>query len=75
MHGGWGPALLQVVAEYYNFLRLGFHGYRRVQAYARQVATHLVTGGTHCIMTAGIPTITSYTTKCDLTEQAPAAGR
>jgi glutamate decarboxylase len=31
----------QVVAQYYNFLRLGFHGYRRVQAYAREVATRL----------------------------------
>ncbi|MGH2407344.1 MAG: glutamate decarboxylase, partial [Candidatus Limnocylindrales bacterium] len=28
----------QVVAQYYNFLRLGFEGYRRVQAYAREVA-------------------------------------
>jgi len=31
----------QVVAQYYNFLRLGFEGYRRVQAYARDVATTL----------------------------------
>ena len=31
----------QVVAQYYNFLRLGFDGYRRVQAYARGVATTL----------------------------------
>jgi glutamate decarboxylase len=31
----------QVVAQYYNFLRLGFDGYRRVQAYARDVATRL----------------------------------
>jgi len=31
----------QVVAQYYNFLRLGFDGYRRVQAYAREVATYL----------------------------------
>jgi glutamate decarboxylase len=31
----------QVVAQYYNFLRLGFDGYRRVQAYAREVATRL----------------------------------
>ena len=31
----------QVVAQYYNFLRLGFDGYRRVQAYARDVATSL----------------------------------
>jgi glutamate decarboxylase len=31
----------QVVAQYYNFLRLGFEGYRRVQAYAREVATRL----------------------------------
>jgi glutamate decarboxylase len=33
----------QVVAQYYNFLRLGFEGYRRVQAYARDVATRLST--------------------------------
>ena len=32
----------QVVAQYYNFLRLGFEGYRDVQAYARDVATRLV---------------------------------
>jgi glutamate decarboxylase len=31
----------QVVAQYYNFLRLGFEGYRRVQAYARDVAMDL----------------------------------
>jgi glutamate decarboxylase len=31
----------QVVAQYYNFLRLGFEGYRRVQAYAREVAMRL----------------------------------
>jgi glutamate decarboxylase len=31
----------QVVAQYYNFLRLGFDGYRRVQGYARDVATAL----------------------------------
>jgi glutamate decarboxylase len=31
----------QVVAQYYNFLRLGFEGYRRVQAYAREVAMDL----------------------------------
>jgi glutamate decarboxylase len=31
----------QVVAQYYNLLRLGFHGYRRVQGYAREVATSL----------------------------------
>jgi glutamate decarboxylase len=31
----------QVVAQYYNFLRLGFDGYRAVQAYARDVATRL----------------------------------
>jgi glutamate decarboxylase len=30
-----------VVAQYYNFLRLGFDGYRRVQMYAREVATRL----------------------------------
>ena len=31
----------QVVAQYYNFLRLGFDGYRIVQGYAREVATSL----------------------------------
>jgi glutamate decarboxylase len=31
----------QVVAQYYNLLRLGFDGYRRVQGYAREVATSL----------------------------------
>jgi glutamate decarboxylase len=31
----------QVIAQYYNFLRLGFDGYRLVQGYAREVATRL----------------------------------
>jgi glutamate decarboxylase len=31
----------QVVGQYYNFLRLGFEGYRTVQGYARDVATAL----------------------------------
>src|SRR4051794_39030269 len=31
----------QVVQQYYNFLRLGFDGYRLVQAYARDVAMRL----------------------------------
>ena len=31
----------QVVAQYYNFLRLGFDGYRQVQGYARDVAMRL----------------------------------
>jgi Major Facilitator Superfamily/Pyridoxal-dependent decarboxylase conserved domain len=31
----------QVVAQYYNFIRLGFEGYREVQGYAREVATRL----------------------------------
>jgi glutamate decarboxylase len=31
----------QVIAQYYNFLRLGFDGFQRVQAYARDVATRL----------------------------------
>jgi len=31
----------QVVAQYYNFLRLGFDGYANVQGYARDVATRL----------------------------------
>ena len=31
----------QIVAQYYNFLRLGFDGYKGVQGYAREVATSL----------------------------------
>jgi glutamate decarboxylase len=31
----------QVVAQYYNFIRLGMEGYRRVQQYARDVAQDL----------------------------------
>ena len=31
----------QIVAQYYNFLRLGFKGYAAVQGYARDVATTL----------------------------------
>ena len=31
----------QVVAQYYNFVRLGFDGYAKVQGYAREVATRL----------------------------------
>ena len=31
----------QVVAQYYNFLRLGFEGYCKVHAYSRDVATRL----------------------------------
>jgi glutamate decarboxylase len=31
----------QVVAQYYNLLRLGFEGYRKVQGYARDVAMRL----------------------------------
>jgi glutamate decarboxylase len=31
----------QVIAQYYNFLRLGFDGYRRVQLACREVATWL----------------------------------
>jgi glutamate decarboxylase len=31
----------QVIAQYYNFLRLGFDGYRRVQGTCRDVATRL----------------------------------
>jgi glutamate decarboxylase len=31
----------QIVAQYYNFVRLGFDGYRRVQQAARDVATYL----------------------------------
>jgi glutamate decarboxylase len=48
----------QIVAQYYNFLRLGFEGYRRVQQECRDMATYvsgaiaelgpfeLITGGT-----------------------------
>jgi glutamate decarboxylase len=31
----------QIVAQYYNFVRLGFEGYRRIQQAARDVATHV----------------------------------
>jgi glutamate decarboxylase len=31
----------QIVAQYYNFLRLGFEGFARVQGYGREVATRL----------------------------------
>jgi glutamate decarboxylase len=31
----------QIVAQYYNFIRLGFEGYQRVQSAARDVAMHL----------------------------------
>ena len=31
----------QVVAQYYNFIRLGFNGYRRVHGCSREVATRL----------------------------------
>lgn len=34
----------QVVAQYYNFLRLGFDGYRQVQGYSREVAMRLAEG-------------------------------
>jgi glutamate decarboxylase len=34
----------QVVAQYYNFLRLGFDGYRRVQQFSREVARSLAAG-------------------------------
>jgi glutamate decarboxylase len=30
----------QIVAQYYNFLRLGFEGYRRVQQECREIATY-----------------------------------
>jgi glutamate decarboxylase len=33
----------QVVAQYYNFLRLGFEGYRRLQQTCQDVALHLST--------------------------------
>jgi glutamate decarboxylase len=31
----------QIVGQYYNFLRLGFNGFRRIQGYSREVATSL----------------------------------
>jgi glutamate decarboxylase len=31
----------QVIAQYYNFIRLGFAGYRRVHGFSREVATRL----------------------------------
>jgi glutamate decarboxylase len=31
----------QIVGQYYNFLRLGFNGFRNVQGYSREVATSL----------------------------------
>ncbi len=31
----------QVILQYYNFLRLGFEGYRKVHSYAREVAMYL----------------------------------
>ena len=31
----------QIIASYYNFLRLGFDGYRKVHGYSREVATRL----------------------------------
>ncbi|MFE0461781.1 glutamate decarboxylase [Kitasatospora sp. NPDC058965] len=34
----------EVVAQYYNFLRLGFAGYQAVQQSCRHVATHLAAG-------------------------------
>jgi glutamate decarboxylase len=34
----------QVVAQYYNFLRLGFDGYQRVQQACRDTAMHLAAG-------------------------------
>jgi glutamate decarboxylase len=34
----------QVVAQYYNFLRLGFEGYRRVQQECRDIATYASAG-------------------------------
>ncbi len=62
----------QVVAQYYNFLRLGFEGYRRVQAYARDVATCLAERigqlGPFELLTRGdeLP-VFAFTTKADVT--------
>jgi len=61
----------QVVAQYYNFLRLGFEGYRRVQAYARDVATGLADRigqlGPFVLLTRGdeLP-VFAFTTRADV---------
>jgi glutamate decarboxylase len=34
----------QIVAQYYNFLRLGFEGYQRIQQAAREVAMYIAEG-------------------------------
>jgi glutamate decarboxylase len=61
----------QVVAQYYNFLRLGFDGYRAVQGYARDVATRLSAGiaelGPFALLTRGdeLP-VFAFTVKDDV---------
>ncbi|MGB0114753.1 MAG: glutamate decarboxylase [Ilumatobacteraceae bacterium] len=34
----------QIIGQYYNFVRLGFDGYRRIMEYLRDVALHLSSG-------------------------------
>ncbi|GAA4638524.1 glutamate decarboxylase [Actinoallomurus vinaceus] len=63
----------QVVAQYYNFLRLGFEGYRAVQQASRDVATHLAARieamGCFRLLTRGdqLPVL-AFTTTDEVTE-------
>ncbi|GAB3964059.1 glutamate decarboxylase [Actinoallomurus acanthiterrae] len=63
----------QVVAQYYNFLRLGYEGYRAVQQASRDVATHLAARieamGCFQLLTRGdqLPVL-AFTTTDDVTE-------
>ncbi|WP_433175111.1 glutamate decarboxylase [Actinoallomurus sp. CA-150999] len=63
----------QVVAQYYNFLRLGYEGYRAVQQASRDVATHLAERieamGCFRLLTRGdqLPVL-AFTTTDDVTE-------
>ena len=62
----------QIVTQYYNFLRLGFDGYRRVQQYSRDVATTLAARieslGPFRLLTAGdqLPTF-AFTLRDEVT--------
>ncbi|MCO5997440.1 glutamate decarboxylase [Actinoallomurus rhizosphaericola] len=63
----------QVVAQYYNFLRLGFEGFRAVQQHSRDVATYLAEQieamGCFRLLTRGdrLP-VFAFTTTDDVTE-------
>jgi glutamate decarboxylase len=63
----------QVVAQYYNFLRLGYEGFRAVQQAGRDVATHLAEQieamGCFRLLTRGdqLP-VFAFTTTDDVTE-------